>query len=212
MEGIKQGRSYVGDGLSHLQDFSVQGQEVGTKNSEVRLAAAGTVKVKARVAALLEPKPTPETEKIRRSPVPTRGNSSTQTFTSKPYWHIEKARLGDTRKVPVEVVVNGQPVARKEILADGSEENVEFDVPIRTSSWVCLRILPSSHTNPVFVLVGDKPIRASKRSAEWCLNSINNCWTNKVPRIRKEERSAAEKAYEEARAAYRKILNECEAE
>jgi hypothetical protein len=212
VEGLKRGRSYVGDGLSHLQDFSVQGQEVGTKNSEVRLAAAGTVKVQARVAALLAPEPTPETEKIRRAPVPTRGNSSTQTFTSKPYWHIEKARLGDTRKVPVEVVVNGQPVARKEIIADGSEQHVEFDVPIRLSSWVCLRILPSSHTNPVFVLVGDKPIRASKRSAAWCLKAIDNCWTNKVARIRNEERSAAEKAYEEARAAYRRILKECEVE
>jgi hypothetical protein len=164
--------------------------------------------VKARVAAFLEPKPTPETEKIRKAPIPTRGNSSAMTFTSKPYWHIEKARIGDTRTVPVEVIVNGYPVARTEIVADGKEQEVTFDVPIKASSWVCLRILPSSHTNPIFVLVGDKPIRASKRSAEWCLKAIDKCWANKAPRIRKEERLAAEQAYQEARDAYRKILSE----
>ncbi len=75
-----------------------------------------------------------------------------------------------------------------------------------------MRILPSSHTNPVFVLVDGKPIRASKRSAEWCLKAIDKCWENKAPHIRKEERQAAEKAYEEARTAYRKILAECVAE
>jgi hypothetical protein len=77
---------------------------------------------------------------------------------------------------------------------------------------VCLRILPSSHTNPIFVQVADQPIRASKRSASWCLKAIDNCWANKAPRIREEERPAAEKAYEEARSAYRKIQSECVAE
>jgi hypothetical protein len=212
VEGIKKGRCYVSDGLSHLLDFSVNGVEVGRKDSEVRLPAAGTVKVKARVAALLEPEPTPATEKIRNAPVPTRGNSSSMTFTSKPYWHIEKARIGSSRKVPVEVVVNGYPVARQDIVADGREQDVEFVVPIASSSWVCLRILPSSHTNPVFVLVDGKPIRASKRSAEWCLKALDKCWANKAPRIRPEERPAAEQAYAEARTAYRKILAECVAE
>lgn len=212
VEGIKTGRSYVTDGLSHLMDFAVDGREVGKRDSEVRLPGPETVKVKARVAAYLEPKPTQETEKIRNAPIPTRGNSSTMTFTSKPYWHVEKARIGDTRTVPVEVVVNGFPVARKEIVADGTEREVEFDIKIAHSSWVCLRILPSSHTNPVFVLVGDKPIRASKRSAEWCLKSIDKCWEKKSPRIRESERGAASQAYDEARAAYRKILAECVAD
>jgi hypothetical protein len=212
VEGIRQGRCYVSDGLSHLQDFSVNGVETGHNDSEVRLPGPGMVKVKARVAALLEPKPTPATEKIRNAPTPTRGNSSAVTFTSKPYWHVEKARIGGTRNVPVEVVMNGKPVARKEIVADGSEQEIEFDVPIQQSSWLCLRILPSSHTNPVFVLVDGKPIRASKRSAQWCLKAIDKCWENKVPHIRKEERPAAEKAYDEARVAYRKILAECAAD
>jgi hypothetical protein len=212
VEGIKRGRCYVSDGLSHLLDFTVNGRAVGTDDSEVRLPAAGKVTVKARVAAYLEPKPTPETERLRAAPIPTRGNSSTATFTSKPYWHVEKARIGDTRTVPVELVVNGYPVARKEVVADGSEQEVAFEVPVTQSSWVCLRILPSSHTNPVFVVVDGKPIRASKRSADWCLQAIDRCWANKVRHIRAAERAAAEKAYEEARAAYRRIRAECVAE
>jgi hypothetical protein len=208
VEGIKRGRCYVSDGLSHLMDFTVNDLGVGAKNSEVNLKAAGTVKVKAKVAAWLEPKPTPETERIRRAPTPTKGNSSYRTLVSKPYWHVERARIDDTRKVPVEVVVNGRAVAKKEVLADGSEQDVEFDVPIQQSSWVALRIFPSSHTNPVFVLVGEKPIRASKRSAEWCLKAIDKCWEQKKPRIRKSEQAAAEEAYDQARSAYKKILAE----
>ncbi len=110
--------------------------------------------------------------------------------------------------MPVEVVVSGQAVARKEIVADGSEQDVTFRVPIKASSWVALRIFPSSHTNPVFVLVGDKPIRASKRSVEWCLKAVDKCWEQKKPHIRKTELAAAEEAYEQARAAYKKILAE----
>jgi hypothetical protein len=196
-EGIKRGRCYVSDGKSHLMDLSVNSLGVGEKDSEVRLTEPGEVEIKAKVAALLEPKPTPATERIRNAPLHV-----------KPYWDIERARLGKTRQVPVEVVVNGQSVARKEILADGSEQEVAFRVPIKTSSWVALRIFPSSHTNPVFVLVGDKPIRASKRSAEWCLKAVDKCWEQKKPHIRKQEQAAAEEAFEQARAAYRKLLEE----
>jgi hypothetical protein len=207
-EGIKKGRCYVSDGLSHLQDFAVNDIGVGLNDSEVKLAAPGKVKVTAKVAAWLEPKPTPETERIRNAPHPSQGSSSVQTFTSKPYWHVEKARIGDTRKVPVEVVVNGYPVDKKEIVADGSEQLVSFEVPIKYSSWVALRIFPSSHTNPVFVLVDGKPIRASKRSAEWCLKAIDRCWDQKVKNIRENERLDARAAYDQAIREYRKILSE----
>jgi hypothetical protein len=200
-EGIKQGRSYASDGKSHLLDFAVNGLGVGLKGSEVHLEKAGTVEVRARVAALLEPKPTAETERIRRSPL-----------TVQPYWDIERARIGDSRKVPVELIVNGHPVARQEIEADGSERELQFNVPIESSSWVCLRIFSSSHTNPVFVLVGDKPIRTSRRSADWCLKAIDRCWEQKSPAIRPSERAEAAKAYDEARQAYRKIMDECTAD
>ena len=43
-------------------------------------------------------------------------------------------------------------MAKTEVSADGSIQGVSFDVPIKKSSWVALRIYPSSHTNPVFVV------------------------------------------------------------
>jgi hypothetical protein len=196
-EGIKQGRSYVSDGKSHLVDFRVDDVNVGESGSERRLDRPGPVHVSARVAAYLEPKLTPALEALRARPLDV-----------KPYWDVERARVGKSRKVPVEVIVNGLPVARQEIAADGSFQDVSFDVPLTQSSWIALRIYPTSHTNPVFVLVGGKPIRASKKSAEWCLKSVDQCWSQKEKAIRPAERAAAQAAYDKAREAYRKIVAE----
>ena len=66
-----------------------------------------------------------------------------------------------------------------------------------------MRVLPSAHTNPVFVVVGGKPVRASKRSAEWCLDAVNQCWTQKAAQIRASERDAARAAYDHAREVYK---------
>jgi hypothetical protein len=197
-EGIKAGRSYVSDGRSHLIDFRVNEVGMGESGGELKLDSPATVKVTAQAAAYLEAKPTPEGRKIRG-----------RNLAQKPYWDIERARIGDMRKVPVEVVVNGQAVARKELSADGSIQGVSFDVPIKASSWIALRVYPSSHTNPIFVTVGGKPIRASRKSAEWCLKSVDQCWSKKEPAIRESEKEEARKAYEVAREAYRKILGEC---
>ena len=76
------------------------------------------------------------------------------------------------------------------------------------SSWVAMRILPSSHTNPVFVVIGGKPIRASKASAEWCLKGVDQCWSQKKRFIPAGEMKDAESAYDHARQAYRRILAE----
>jgi hypothetical protein len=196
-EGIKDGRSYVSDGKSHLVNFRVDDVALGESGSERRLAAPGIVKLTARVAARLEPELTHELEQLRAKPLDV-----------KPYWELERARIGRTRTVPLEVIVNGLPVARKEIAADGSFQDVAFDVKIDRSSWVALRIYPSSHTNPVFVLVGGTPIRASRRSAEWCLKSVDQCWSQKEKKMRPEDLPAAQAAYEVARKAYARILGE----
>ncbi len=101
---------------------------------------------------------------------------------------------------PSRSIVNGQPVAREEVAADGSFRDVAFEVPIARSSWVALRIYPSSHTNPVFVVVGGKPIRASRKSAEWCLKGVDQCWSQKTKLIRPAEISAAARdAFDAAR-------------
>jgi hypothetical protein len=198
-EGIKQGRSYVSDGRSHLIDFRVDNVAPGEKGGELKLGAPGTVKVTAQVAAHLEPNASAEARSIKN-----------RSLDQKPYWDLERARLGTTRKVPVEVVVNGQSVARTEVTADGNIEGVSFDIPIQKSSWVALRVYPSSHTNPVFVVVDGKPVRASKKSAEWCVKAVDQCWSQKEPAIRPSEKDAAKKAYDMARDAYKRILSECQ--
>jgi hypothetical protein len=75
---------------------------------------------------------------------------------------------------------------------------------------VALRILPSSHSNPIFVLVDGKPIRASTRSAEWCLLGVDKCWQQKERFIKSDELAQAKADYEHARATYRRLLAECQ--
>ena len=90
----------------------------------------------------------------------------------------------------------------------GREQDVAFDIDVPHSSWIALRILPSSHTNPIFVLVGDKPIRASRRSVEWCLKSVDQCWSQKEQFIAPAELDDAKRAYAHARDIYRQRLGE----
>ena len=191
--GLREGRNYVSDGKSHLIDFRVNGVEMGT-DKDVRLQTPGKVKVTASVAAMLADTPD---EAIRK-----------RRYDQKPYWDVERARVGDTRRVPVEVVVNGRVAGRKEIDATGSLHGVEFDVPIERSSWVALRILPSSHTNPVWVTVNDKPVRASKRSAQWLREAVDVCFRQKVGRVRIEEQGEMVRAYDHARRTYERLASE----
>jgi hypothetical protein len=195
-EGIRQGQNYVSDGKSHLLEFKVDDLAMGQNGSELKLSQAGTVKVTAKVAAFLNEEPNPELQK--------------RPYSQKPYWDIERARINQSRDVPVEVIVNGIAVARKTIAATGTIQNVSFNVPITRSSWVALRILPSSHTNPIFVLVDGKPIRASRRSAEWCLKGVDQCWSEKDKFIKEAEKEDAKTAYAQARETYQKLLHECE--
>ena len=194
LNGLRSGRSYVSDGKSHLFDFTVNGVAVGRGGSELKMSAGGTVKAQVRVAAYLDPVPN---EGIR-----------TRASDQQPYWDIERARIGSTREVPVDLVVNGRVVATKNVPADGQLREVVFDVAIDKSSWIAARILSSSHTNPVFAIVGDKPIRSSRRSAEWCLTAVNQCWTQKAPAIRPSELADARAAYDHAREVYKRLIAE----
>ncbi len=199
VDAIRDGRSYCSDGLSHLIDFQVNGLGVGEKGEAGRpsvLAAKSgePLKVNVRVAAMLAEKPRDD---IRR-----------RKLDQQPYWHVERARIADTREVLVELVVNGQAVATKPICADGTIHDLQFDYTPQQSSWLAVRIFPSSHTNPVFVELDGRPIRASKKSAQWCLEAVDVCWKQKERAIRESEKQAAAAAYEVAREAYRKILAE----
>ncbi len=197
-EGIRRGRNYVSDGKSHLIGFTVNDLAMGDNGSELKLEKPGTIHAKVRVAARLNETPNVE---LRRRP-----------YSQKPYWDIERARVGDSRQVPVELIVNGYPVANKLVEADGEIRELEFDAPIERSSWVAIRILPSSHTNPIFVVVDDKPIRASRRSAEWCLKGVNQCWSQKQRFIKADEMEQAKNDYQHARETYEKLIQECAAD
>ena len=198
MDAVRRGRSYVSDGKSHIVDFAVNGVEIGTRESEVHLRGASTVRVTARVAAHLA-----NVQDDLGAVIASHGHDENQ----KPYWDIERARIGTSRRVPVELLVNGYPVARREIVADGEWVDVTFDPEIARSSWVALRILPTSHTNPIYTLVDGAPIR-SRRSAEWALRAIDRVWEMKSPQFREGEWEEAQAAYEEARRVYRRILAE----
>ena len=128
----------------------------------------------------------------------------------KPYWHLERARLGKSREVPLEVVVNGYPASRTNFVADGVLRDVLFEVKVDRSSWVALRILPSSHTNPIWVLVGGKPLSPSRRSLDWCLKGVDQCWSQKQRFIKADETEDARQAYDHAREVYRDLLSKAE--
>jgi hypothetical protein len=195
-EGIRRGRNYVGDGRSHLLDFRVNDMHMGENGSELRLSAAGRVKVHVRAAALLNEKPNSE--------------GGTRRYHEQPYWDIERARIGDTRDVAVELVVNGYAVAKQRLVADGALRDLTFDARIERSSWLAVRILPSSHTNPIWVLVGGKSVRASRRSAAWCLKGVDQCWSQKERFINRDELEQAKTDYEHARRTYQRLMGESE--
>ncbi len=193
---LKNGRSYVSEGNAHIIDFRINGVEAGTNNSEVKLNKAATLKVTARVAVLLPEVQDEDALTIVQRPLD-----------RQPYWNVERARIGKSRKVNVELIVNGIAVDTLEILADGTWKNISFDHLVNSSSWVALRVFPAAHSNPIFVLVNNKPIHIAK-SAEWCRDALDQCWKMKQPGIRAEERAAAKELYDKARKIYQEIIDE----
>jgi hypothetical protein len=148
---------------------------------ELALAKPGTVTVKARVAF------------AKATPLGTAKGGS-----------VPK---GDSRLV--ELVVNGQVVASKQVPADDQEHDLAFQVKIDKSSWVALRQFPQLHTNPVTVTVADQPIRASKQSALWCAACIEQLWHARSKMIAPAERPEAEQTFQKCIGIYKKIAAEC---
>jgi len=186
-EGVRLGRTYVSDGFSHLIDFKVNDVAVGENGSELRVDKPTTVRATVKVSAML--------------------NENVPATKPRFVWNIEKARLGGTRIVPVELLVNGHPIGRQEIIADGTLRDISFGVKIDRSSWVALRIFPSSHSNPIFVRVDGKPIR-ERKSLDWCLKGVDQCWSQKERFYKAEEMTDAIAAYDHARKTYQQRLSE----
>lgn len=207
VNGLKDGRSYCGDGMSHVLKF--EAQPAGANETSVRMGwpgnqgaisqldldSPGTVRFETSIAALLESKPNNQTRSIQ-----------TRRLDAKPYWHIERCRMGDSRNVNAELIVNGVPVKSQSVVADGTVQDITWDVELKQSSWVAVRILPSVHTNPIFVQIDGKPIRANRKSAQWCADAVEVCWNSKKDQIRESEKSAARKAYDQAVKTYQEIM------
>lgn len=192
LDSLRKGRSYMSDGKSHLMDFSANGIEVGVSGSELHLARPASVEVTVSAAAYLNPIP--------------KANLRNLPYDKEPYWDIERARVGATRSVPIEVVINGRPVATQHLVADGALQQLRFAVPVEESCWMALRILPSSHTNPIFITVNQQPMRPVRDSVAWCLASVDQCWSQKAPQTSAAELNAARQAYDHARRTYKSLL------
>jgi hypothetical protein len=204
IQGLIDGRSYVGDGASHIRSFSVNERQLGQidsnrRVSELHLTQPGKVQVASSVAAWLP---------IDQSDLGLQIKN--RRLDEKPYWHIERSRIGKSRKVPVELIVNGKVAAQQELLADGNWQDLRWEIDIDRSSWIAIRIFPSMHTNPIFVHVDNKPIYASKKSAQWCRDAVDVCWEKKLPQIRPEERDDATAAYNIARAYYDQAISQAQ--
>ena len=192
LKSLLDGRSYVSEGKGHLMNFAANGHGVGIDGSEVRLSNPGNIAVTVDAAAYLE------SDAQTASQIP---------YDKQPYWDIERARVAKTREVEVELVWNGKPISRQRLLADGALRKLDFQVPVTESGWMALRILPSCHTNPIFVQVAGEPMRPSKASAQWCLEAVNQCWSQKALQISGTEIAAAKEAYEHARQTYKALLS-----
>jgi hypothetical protein len=197
-DAIRNGKSYVSDGGSHIMNFKLNGAESPAVNNELSIAGSQKITITADVAALLPEKQTGSGADIAKRPLD-----------QQPYWHLEHARIGTTRKVPVELIVNGIPVDTVQIEADGTMKHLNFNYRFQNSAWAAIRVYPSSHTNPFFVKVAGKPV-IIKKSAEWCRKAVDQCWLMKRTKIRKEELPAAEAAYKQARQVYDELVKQAD--
>jgi hypothetical protein len=191
LTAIRTGRSYVSDGRSHLMDFAVDGVGVGTRDV---VSPNGRVHVTLNAASMLD--------EIADTSLATRDADQ------KPFWDAERARVPGSREVRIEFIVNGRPVETRRLTADGVIRPIEAGLTLTRSAWIAARILPSAHTNPIWVEVEGKPMRPTRQSARWCLAAVDQCWLQKRDQIKPGERADAEVAYERARVVYRRLLDE----
>lgn len=200
--GLAKGRSYVSDGFAHALEFRVNDVVPGER--VLNLAAPGKVRVAAKVCFA------PETPVAIAQGTFTPAGGARFIGDTVELHGPRKENLQRGGERLVEIVVNGQSVASKKLTADGTIHDLAFDVSIERSSWVALRHFPQLHTNPVNVEVSGKPIRASRSSVRWCLETIDLLWKNREQNIAPAERDEARKTFERARAKYREIAQQCE--
>jgi hypothetical protein len=198
--GLAKGRSYVSDGFAHALAFTVNDTAPGF--DDLHLAAPGQVRIRARIAfapelpravahGLVVP---PDGKRLVGDTVTLHGPRTDEV-------------VGGGRRL-VEIVVNGKPVAAREVSADGQVHDWDLEIEIPQSAWVALRQFPQLHTNPVNVLVGGRPIRVSRASALWCIETIEQLWRTRERAIAESERAEARRTFDEAIEEFRHIAQE----
>jgi hypothetical protein len=199
-EGLRLGRSYVSDGFAHAPEFVVGDKSPGDR---LDLERPATVPIRAKVAFASR---TPRT--VAQGLVPAAGRRLVGDTVDLhgPRRDGEFLPSGGLRRV--ELVVNGRVVATRDVPADDAVHDLHFLIRIERSSWIALRQFPQLHTNPVDVRVAGRPIRASRRSALWCLAAIEQLWDKRGGNISRAERDEARRAFDRAIATYRAIASE----
>jgi hypothetical protein len=197
------GKSYLSDGYAHILEMAaIQGSQRAEIGGKLALADKQTVRILAKVCFAPA---TPESiaHGTRMGITNKRWTGDTVTL------HGERSRnwgAGGSRQV--ELVMNGQPVESKQVAADGQEHQLEFTVTIDRSSWIALRCFPQLHSNPIEVIVQDKPIRVSAQSARWCEETIHQLWRVRSKNISAGERAEAQAAFQRAIVRFRRIADE----
>lgn len=196
-DALVQGRSYVSDGYAHALQFTVNGQAPGFE--DIALAEPATVEVRAKVAFGAET-PLAVAHGTSQPPEGRREVGDTRILHGK---RGSSTAQGGERLI--ELVCNGQVIARKPVPADGQEHDVSFQVQVQRSCWLALRHFPQLHTNPVNVIVAKQPLHVSKQSARWCREAVALLWEKRHEQIAAGERPAARTAYDAAIARYREV-------
>ncbi len=199
-KGLAEGRSYVSDGYAHLASMEVGNVSPGF--GVVQLAEPGKVTVAAEVAFAPQ---TPQGVAYDTQ----ESDGGRAVIGDTVILHRDRSEgwvIGGQREV--EIIVNGQPVAARKVPADGKIHKIKATIPIERSSWVAVRHFPQLHSNPVNVIVDEKPIRASRESARWCIEMTELLWKNRERNISEQERAAAKRAFDHAIETLAKIADE----
>ena len=175
-DAVAAGRSYVSDGRTHLMEFTAAATD------------GPPLEIGTRDSTLALPAAGDVVFRAIVAALP-----------------VGASRVEPVATVPVELVVNGFPVERVEVPADGREHPVVFTHRVERSSWGAIRVFPGAHTNPVFVPVAGAPIRPNRDSARWCLACVEQCWREKAVTYRDAERAMAEADYAFAREFFGRL-------
>ena len=202
VDGLARGRSYVSDGYAHALEFSVDGRSSG-RRAAARRARQGRRQSHGRVFARDAAR-----ARLRRRRSPSAAGATSATRSSNASRSMPDPLYERGQRL-VEVVVNGRVAG--EPRSAGRRPRAHARVLGRRSSaaagWRCGSFRSCTRT-PCTCLVGGKPIRASRDSAQWALACIDQLWRARSRRIADGERAEAEKAYEQARAYYRRAISE----